>query len=185
MIFWKLYWAFFKIGLFCVGGGYASMPLIQQEIVIKAKWLTMSDLINIFAISQMTPGPIGINAATFVGTKILGVGGAIVATLGFITPSIIIMIILAKLYEKYREVPIVQGILRGVRPAVVALIASAGMLFFTLLVWKSEHLEFSLENMQYKETLLLLIALVISRKTKLGVISNLVICGILSLLMGA
>lgn len=184
IMYWKLYWAFFKIGLFCVGGGYASMPLIQQEIVVKAQWLSMEDLINIFAISQMTPGPIGINAATFVGTKVLGVVGAIVATVGFITPSVIIMVGLAKLYAKYRQVAVVQGILRGVRPAIVALIAASGMLFFTLLVWNSEQIQFSLNNMQYKEFFILIIGLIIARKTKLSVIANLIICGIISLVMG-
>lgn len=79
MIYWELFWSFCQIGVFCVGGGYASMPLIQQQVVNVHGWMTMSELINVFAISQMTPGPIGINAATFVGAKIAGPVGAVAA----------------------------------------------------------------------------------------------------------
>ena len=77
MIYWQLFWEFCKVGIFCVGGGYASMPLIQASVVDTFHWLSMSEFVDIFTISQMTPGPIGINAATFAGTKIAGLGGAI------------------------------------------------------------------------------------------------------------
>ena len=75
MIYWQLYWVFVKVGLFCIGGGYASMPLIEAQVVYQQQWITMKEFVDIFTISQMTPGPIGINAATFVGSKIAGIGG--------------------------------------------------------------------------------------------------------------
>ena len=83
MIYWELFWSFVKVGLFCVGGGYASMPLIQAEVIDNHAWMTMAQFIDIFTISQMTPGPIGINAATFVGTKVAGLPGAVAATADF------------------------------------------------------------------------------------------------------
>lgn len=184
MVLLKLFLAFCKIGLFCVGGGYASMPLIQQEIVIKLHWLSMKELIDIFAISQMTPGPVGINAATFVGTKVAGVSGAIVATLGFITPSVVIMIILAKIYEKYKDVSFVQGLLRGVRPAVVALIASAGVMFLVIVLFNQEYPPINWQNFQYKEFIILIVALCLTRVKRVGVIFNLLICGVLSVILG-
>ena len=124
MIYALLFWEFCKVGAFCVGGGYASMPLIQASVVDTFHWLSMSEFVDIFTISQMTPGPIGINAATFVGTKIAGLGGAVAATLGFVTPSFFLGIILARVFLKYGDIGPIRGILNGLRPAVVALIAA-------------------------------------------------------------
>ena len=88
------------VGAFCVGGGYASIPLIQTQVIDVHHWISFSEFMDVVAISQMTPGPIGINAATFVGTKVAGIGGAVAATAGFVTPSLIIMIALAKLLAR-------------------------------------------------------------------------------------
>ncbi len=127
MIFLELFWSFFQIGLFSVGGGYAALPLIQSQVVDTYGWMTMTEFTDIITISQMTPGPIAINAATFVGTRIAGPAGAAVATLGCIFPSCIIVLTLAFIYYKYRNITMVQGTLKGLQPAVVALIASAGL----------------------------------------------------------
>ena len=86
MIYLELFWSFFQVGLFSIGGGYAAMPLIQAQVVDQHGWLSLSEFIDVITISQMTPGPIGINSATFVGIKIAGIGGALVATLGCILP---------------------------------------------------------------------------------------------------
>ena len=110
------------VGAFCVGGGYASIPLIQTQVIDVHHWISFSEFMDVVAISQMTPGPIGINAATFVGTKVAGIGGAVAATAGFVTPSLIIMIALAKLLAKYGDMGAIRGVLNGLRPAVVALI---------------------------------------------------------------
>ncbi len=122
MIYLLLFWEFCKVGLFCVGGGYASMPLIQASVVDGYHWLSLKEFLDIFTISQMTPGPIGINAATFAGMKIAGVPGAVCATAGFVTPSLFLCIIVTRLILKYGDVAPIRGILNGLRPAVVALI---------------------------------------------------------------
>ena len=127
MIILKLFWSFFIVGLFSFGGGYAAMPFIQEQVVDLNGWLTFNEFVDVVTISQMTPGPIGINAATFVGMKVSGIPGAVMATVGFVTPSCIIVLTLAYLYYKYRELSTVKGILKGLRPAVVAMIAIAGI----------------------------------------------------------
>lgn len=127
MIFLQLFWSFFQIGLFSIGGGYAALPLIQAQVVDTYGWMTMTEFTDIITISQMTPGPIAINAATFVGTRIAGPAGAAVATFSCIFPSCIIVLTLAFIYYKYRNLTMVQGTLKGLQPAVVALIASAGL----------------------------------------------------------
>lgn len=123
----KLFWSFFQVGLFSIGGGYAAMPLIEEQVVDIHRWLTSGEFVDIITISQMTPGPIALNTATFVGMRVDGVLGAVIATLGCITPSCIIVVILAWLYSKYKNQWGIQGALNGLRPVVVSLIASAGM----------------------------------------------------------
>ena len=127
MIYLELLWSFFQIGLFSIGGGYAAMPLIQHQVVDLHPWLTMTQFADIMTIAEMTPGPIAINSATFVGIQVAGLPGALVATLGCILPSCIIVTIIAYLYMRYRNLDTLQGILGMLRPAVVALIASAGI----------------------------------------------------------
>ena len=100
MLYLQLFWSFFQIGLFSIGGGYAAMPLIQNQVVDLHHWLTLSEFTDLITISQMTPGPIAINSATFVGIRIGGVGGALVSTLGCILPSLIIVMTLAYFYTK-------------------------------------------------------------------------------------
>ena len=127
MIHLELFWSFFQIGLFSIGGGYAAMPLIQHQVVELHPWLTLEQFSDIITISQMTPGPIAINSATFVGLQLGGMPGALVATAGCVLPSCIIVTIIAYLYMRYRNLDTLQGILGMLRPAVVALIASAGI----------------------------------------------------------
>lgn len=131
MIYLELFWSFFQIGLFSIGGGYAAMPLIQEQVVDLHSWLTMTQFADIITIAEMTPGPIAINSATFVGIQVCGLPGAIIATLGCIFPSCIIVMTLAYVYYRFRGLNIVQGVLAGLRPAVIAMIASAG---FSLLI---------------------------------------------------
>ena len=121
----RLYYTFAKIGLFSFGGGYAMLPLIQQEIVTNFGWLTLSQFIDVVAISQVTPGPIAINAATFVGYKMAGVLGSVAATTGVVTPSLITVLLLSLLFIKYNSLDQVKAAFAGIRPAVVALIAAA------------------------------------------------------------
>ena len=138
MIYLELFWSFLQIGLFSFGGGYAAMPLIQGQVVTDHGWLSMTEFTDLITISQMTPGPIAINSATFVGVKIAGIPGALVATIGCILPSCIIVTLVAKLYLKYRNMAVLQGILNSLRPAVVAMIASAGISILITAFWGNE-----------------------------------------------
>ena len=135
MIYLQLFLSFLQIGAFSFGGGYAAMPLIQSQVVDSHKWLSMSEFTNLITISQMTPGPIAVNSATFVGLKVAGLGGAAIATAGCILPSCILVTLLAKLYLRYRKMDLLQGILGMLRPAVVALIASAGVSILVTAFW--------------------------------------------------
>lgn len=126
MIYLQLLWSFIQIGLFSIGGGYAAMPLIQHQVVELHPWLTMTQFADIMTIAEMTPGPIAINSATFVGIRVAGIPGAIIATVGCVLPSCVIVLLLAMLYYRFKGLSLVQGVLFGLRPAVIAMIASAG-----------------------------------------------------------
>ena len=121
----KLFLAFLKIGAFSFGGGYAMLPFIQREIVEKNNWIDINEFMDIIGISQMTPGPIAINSATFVGYKVLGVLGSIMATLGVIFTSVILISIISKMLEKFKESVVIKAALMGMRPVLIALIIKA------------------------------------------------------------
>jgi len=127
MIYLKLFTAFFKVGLFTIGGGYASLPLIYNAAVEANGWLTDVQYTDLLTIAEITPGPIALNAATFVGTQAGGLFGAVASTLGVVLPSLIISLIIAWVYFKYRSLKGIQGALFGLRPAVVGMIASAAL----------------------------------------------------------
>lgn len=129
MVYLQLFYAFFKIGLFGFGGGAAMLPLIQFELVEHYHWVTSAEFANMVAVSQMTPGPIGINCATYAGYLASGgVPGSLVATVAVVLPSFIIMLIVAKMLAKFKNNVYVEGALRGLRPVVVGLIAAAALL---------------------------------------------------------
>ena len=121
----ELFLIYLKIGTFTIGGGYAMIPLIQEEIVEKKQWMTNDEFMDMFAVIQSAPGPIAVNSAVFLGYKIDGIIGAMVATLGSVLPSFTIILMIAVFFRNFREYPVVEKIFKGVRPAVVALIASA------------------------------------------------------------
>ena len=135
MIYLELLWAFIQIGLFSIGGGYAAMPLIQHQAIDVHGWLTMQSFADIMTISQMTPGPIAINAATFVGIQTAGIPGALVATFGCVLPSSIIVLSLAFIYYRFKGLKAMDSILKGLRPAVVAMIASAALSLIAMALW--------------------------------------------------
>ena len=124
MIFLELFLTFFKIGAFTFGGGYAMLPLVQ-EAVLQNGWLGLEEVINFIAVSESTPGPFAINMATYVGNQMGGVFGAFCSTLGVVLPSFIIILIVAKCFDKFKNSHSVKGIMSGLKPAVVGLIASA------------------------------------------------------------
>jgi len=178
----QLFISFATVGLVCVGGGYASMPLIQAEAIDKHAWMTMNEFVDIFTISQLTPGPIGINAATFVGSKVAGIPGSIAATAGFVFPSIIIVLFLGYLYYRYGNVGPVKGILNGLRPAVVGLIANAGIGILLLALWDKKDLPVDLAATNKIGFFIFILSWIAIRK-KFGSIKTLIAAGILGLVL--
>jgi len=165
----KLFWSFFQIGLFSIGGGYAAMPLIQKQIVDLHQWLTPAEFIDIITISQMTPGPIAINSATFVGTRVAGLPGALIATLGNVLPSCIIVLTIAYFYFKHSNLWALQGVLNGLRPAVVALIASAGLSILLIALFDGQYkswLDVSFKDIDWIAVALFTGSLFVLRKFK-------------------
>ena len=136
MILWQLFLSYLKIGLFGFGGGYAMLSLIQHEIVVQHGWLTASEFADIVAISQITPGPIAINSATYVGYTVgaqagsvwLGVAGAMVATTAVCLPSLVLMLLIARFFMRLRDNRWMEGAMRCMRPAVIGMIAAAALL---------------------------------------------------------
>ena len=168
MIYVELLWSFFQIGLFSIGGGYAAMPLIQHQVVDLHPWLTMTQFADIMTIAEMTPGPIAINSATFVGIQVAGLPGALVATLGCILPSCIIVMALAYLYYRDKGLSMVQGILSGLRPAVVAMITSAGISLLILSLYGAQELPADLSGVDWISMGIFTVAILILRRWKVN-----------------
>lgn len=166
MIYLQLFWSFFQIGLFSVGGGYAAMPLIQNQVVDIHGWLNMTQFADIITIAEMTPGPIAVNSATFVGIQIAGLPGAVIATLGCIFPSCVIVMTLAYVYYRFRGLRMVQGILAGLRPAVIAMIASAGISLLILAVYGQRTLPENLLSLDVIALGIFAVAFAVVRKWK-------------------
>ena len=166
MIYLELFWSFFQIGLFSIGGGYAAMPLIQDQVVDIHPWLTMTGFADIMAIAEMTPGPIALNAATFVGIQVAGLPGALIATIGCIFPSCVIVMTLAYVYYRFRGLSIVQGVLAGLRPAVIAMIASAGISLMILALYGQRTLPADLSSFDLMALVIFLAGFFVLRKWK-------------------
>lgn len=140
MIFFELFYTFVKIGLFSFGGGYGMLSVIQNEVVENHSWLTAAEFTDVVAVSQMTPGPIGINSATYsgytavlnaTGSEELAVLGSLVASFAVMLPSLVLMLIVSRYFMKYSKHPNVEAVFKVLRPAVVGLIASAALLLMT------------------------------------------------------
>lgn len=180
MIYLQLFLSFLQIGLFSFGGGYAAMPLIQGEIVTSHGWLSMSEFTDLITISQMTPGPIAVNSATFVGIKIAGIPGAIVATAGCILPSCVIVTLLARLYLKYRSMNVLQSVLTTLRPAVVAMIASAGISILVSAFWGNDG-AVTLAGTNWSLVVIFIVSFALLKKWKMNPILVMVLAGVLKL----
>jgi chromate transporter len=179
----ELFLSFLQIGLFSVGGGYAAIPLIQSQTVDLHGWLTQAEFMDLATIAEMTPGPIAINGATFVGLKMAGLPGALAATAGNILPSILIVSLLAVLYRRYRELPALQKVLSVLRAAVVALIAAAGLNMLLQIGFGGRN-RIAFENLNVFGLLLFAAAFFVLRKFKWKPILVMLLCGALGLLAG-
>lgn len=171
MLLLKLFFAFIQVGMFSVGGGYAAIPLIQEQIVNIYGLMTLSEFSDLITVAEMTPGPISINSATFVGMRIAGIPGVLLCTIGCILPSFCICLILAHFYYKYRTVKGVQIVLGAMRPAVVALIASAGTSILMLGLFQAELPNIVLKDIRWIELGIFAAALFILRKYKASAIA--------------
>lgn len=175
MIYLQLLWSFIQIGLFSIGGGYAAMPLIQSQVVMQHQWLSMREFTDLVTIAEMTPGPIAVNSATFVGTRIAGLGGALVATLGCILPSLFIVSALAVIYRKYKGLTLLDSVLGCLRPVVVALILSAGLSILKLTAFGGAAV--SAANLDWIGVALFAAAFFVLRKYKANPILVMSLCG--------
>lgn len=173
MIYWQLFLAFLQIGMFSFGGGYAALPLIQEQ-VMKNGWLSATEFTELITISQMTPGPIAVNSATFVGIRIGGVAGALAATLGCILPSCILVMGLAWLYLRYRKLSMLQSVLETLRPAVVAMIAAAGVSIMITAFWNGPV---GMDTVKMDSILIFIAALYLLKKKDMNPILVMVLSG--------
>lgn len=183
MILLQLFFSFVQIGLFSIGGGYAAIPLIQNQTVEMHGWLTPTQFMDLATIAEMTPGPIAVNGATFVGLRIAGIPGAIVATFGCILPSLILVSLLAWIYRKYRELPLLQQTLASLRPAVVALIAAAGINMLLQVTFGGRDV-LAFDRVQWAGLLLFVAAFAALRRLKWNPILVMAACGAAGLLLG-
>lgn len=175
MIYLQLLWSFIQIGLFSVGGGYAAIALIQSQAVDRYAWLTMAEFTDLVTIAEMTPGPIAVNSATFVGIRVAGIPGAAVATLGCILPSCIIVTLLAYIYFRYRRLSLMRTLLDSLRPAVVALIGSAGLTILLSVLFPGGVRAFA--ELDWVGAALFAGAFIVLRLKKLNPIITMFICG--------
>ena len=181
MIYLQLFYTFFKIGLFGFGGGYAMLSMIQGEVVTRYNWVSSQEFTDIVAISQMTPGPIGINAATYVGFTSTGsIWGSVIATFAVVLPSFILMLTISKFFLKYQKHPAVESVFSGLRPAVVGLLASAA-----LVLMNTENFGSPTKDTYtfVSSVIIFLVAFIGTKKYKANPILMIIACGIAGLIL--
>ena len=181
MIYLQLFYTFFKIGLFGFGGGYAMLSMIQGEVVTRYNWVSSQEFTDIVAISQMTPGPIGINAATYVGFTSTGsIWGSVIATFAVVLPSFILMLTISKFFLKYQKHPAVESVFSGLRPAVVVLLASAA-----LVLMNTENFGSPTKDTYtfVISVIIFLVAFIGTKKYKANPILMIIACGIAGLIL--
>ncbi len=180
-LIFELFKTFLLLGAFSFGGGMASMELIRSRVVAQHGWLTNSEFTDLISISEMTPGPLGINIASFTGMQIAGLAGMLAATIGYVLMSIAIVMIMARIYFKYRNLSIVDGVLKGLRPAVVAMILASVVKLAGNAWWdgiENLNLEHLLTGTNWVAVVLTVIALVLIQKKIIGPIQAIILCGV-------
>mgnify|MGYP001080662416 CR=1 FL=1 len=180
---WQLFSVFLQIGAFSIGGGYAVIPMIRDQVVIHQGWITQKVFTDIITISQMTPGPIAINSATFVGLKIAGFSGALCATFGCILPSCIIVSVIAWIYMKYRKMTLLQGVLNSLRPAVVSLIGAAG-LSIIITAFFGEQGVMALQNLKVQAVVIFAVSVYLLRWRHMNPITVMLLAGVMQVGIG-
>ena len=180
MIYLQLFYTFFKIGLFGFGGGYAMLSMIQGEVVTRYDWVSTQEFTDIVAISQSTPGPIGINAATYVGFTATGsIWGSVIATFAVVLPSFILMLTISKFFLKYQKHPAVEAVFSGLRPAVVGLLASAALVLMNVENFGSP----TDDTYTFISIIIFLVAFIGTKKYHANPILMIIACGIAGLIL--
>lgn len=175
--------SFLHIGLFSIGGGYATIPLIQEQVVSLHGWLTMQEFTDIITISQMTPGPLAVNTSTFVGIQIAGIPGAMIATLGCILSGFIISIALYIFFQKYHSSGYVFQILNGLKAASIGCIAASASTILLLALFHTSELSITLSSIDITAAILFLISLFALRKYHMNPIIIMVLSGVAGLFL--
>ena len=178
----KLFISFFKIGLFSFGGGYAALALIQQEVVVENGWLALGEFNDLITISQMTPGPIALNSATFVGQRVAGFPGSLAASLGCILPSAIIVGSLSYFYKKYKDLDSLNEVLKFLRPAIVVMVLIAGLDILQTALFDINPVAF--ENLDIRMLGLFIGAFIIMQKKDYDPIKVMLASGAVYLILG-
>ena len=180
---WNLFTVFFKIGLLSIGGGYAIIPLIQEQVVEKADWISEKTFTDIITISQMTPGPLAVNTSTFVGLQIGGVLGALAATIGCILCGVIISLVLYKFFQKHKKSSYVLEVLNGLKSASLGLIISAAFTMILLALYGDQNPKADFLMPDWPALAMIFILLFLLRKWKINPIFILLISGVTGLIL--
>lgn len=183
MILWMLFLAFFKIGSLSIGGGYAILPLIQQDMVEQYHWLTQQDFMNLITLSQMTPGPIAINSSTFVGMRVAGVLGAIVATLGCIITGVFISISLYRFFQKHKDNKNISYVLLGMRAVSLGLIGASSISIFMSALTHVNNSPLVMEGINVAAIIIFVGAMYVTYKYKWSPILVLLCSGFIGLII--
>ena len=178
MILFDLFTTFILLGAFSFGGGIGSMELIRNRVVSVRGWMTDAEFTDIISISEMTPGPLGINIASFVGARTAGIPGTIVATLSYVLPAIAIVMIMARIYFHYRNLKGVQGVLKGLRPAIAAMVLAAAITLSSTAWWNGMN-NISLGNTNWIAIAITALMLILLGKKKTGPITTILGSGII------
>ena len=178
MVLFRLFWVFLLIGAFSFGGGMASMELIRSRVVSQQMWMTDSEFTDVISISEMTPGPLGINIASFVGTRVAGVPGTVVATLAYVLPAAVIVMVFAWMYYRFRRLPGVQGILSGLRPAIAAMVLGSMVKLTANAFWGGLS-AFSLPDTNLVAVVLAVVMLLLLQKKKVGPVQAILLSGVI------
>lgn len=178
-----LFIRFFQIGLFSIGGGYAIIPLIQEQVVHSYNWLTIQEYTDIITISQMTPGPLVVNTASFVGIRIAGFPGAVAATVGSILSGFCISIFLYNFFKKHKNIESISNVLKALRSSSVGLIASAASTIILLAFFGTATLDLKMHSINIAAVVAFLITLFLLRKYKLNPILIMILSGLVGLVL--
>ena len=180
MLLLELFWAWFQIGLFSIGGGYAALPIIKNMIVDNHGWLTVSQFADLVVIDEMAPGPVILNSATFTGSQVAGLPGAVIATVGCIAGPAVLVSILAYFYFKYKELPIIKSLLSVLRPAIVSLILAAGLSIILITFWGEDGFSLAPGSINFVALSMSIVALALLKKYKPNPVFIVMGCGLVS-----